>query len=109
MAFAYEAGPTGFGLYDDLVANNHTCLVVAPAMVPVAPGQRVKTNRLDSKKLSVSLRGGRAGIADKTLYVGSLFGRQVALTKAIFCWVADVHVEPNLYWLSIRAMTMHDK
>lgn len=27
-------------------------------MVPTAPGQRVKTNRLDSKKLSVSLRGG---------------------------------------------------
>ncbi len=23
LAFAYEAGPTGFGLYDDLVANNH--------------------------------------------------------------------------------------
>jgi transposase len=58
VAFAYEAGPTGFGLHDDLVANNHTCLVVAPAMVPTALGQRVKTNRLDSKKLSVSLRGG---------------------------------------------------
>jgi transposase len=58
LAFAYEAGPTGFGLYDDLVANDHPCLVVAPSMVPTAPGQRVKTNRLDSKKVSVSLRGG---------------------------------------------------
>jgi transposase len=28
-------------------------------MVPTAPGQRVKTNRLDSKKLSVGLRGGQ--------------------------------------------------
>jgi len=27
-------------------------------MVPTAPGQRVKTNRLDSKKLSLGLRGG---------------------------------------------------
>ena len=27
-------------------------------MVPRAPGQRVKTNRLDSRKLAVSLRGG---------------------------------------------------
>jgi transposase len=58
LAFAYEAGPTGFGLYDELVAEGHPCLVVAPSMVPTAPGTRVKTNRLDSKKLSVALRGG---------------------------------------------------
>jgi transposase len=58
LAFVYEAGPTGFGLYDELVAEQHTCLVVAPSMVPRAPGQRVKTNRLDSRKLSTSLRGG---------------------------------------------------
>jgi transposase len=59
VAFVYEAGPTGFGLYDDLVRNGHPCLVVAPSMVPTAPGQRVKTNRLDSKKLSEGLRGGQ--------------------------------------------------
>lgn len=59
VAFVYEAGPTGFGLYDDLVAEGHPCLVVAPSMVPSAPGQRVKTNRLDSKKLSEGLRGGQ--------------------------------------------------
>ena len=58
IAFVYEAGPTGFGLYDDLVANHYTCLVVAPSMVPRAPGERVKTNRLDSRKLSTQLRGG---------------------------------------------------
>jgi transposase len=58
VAFVYEAGGTGFGLYDDLVANSQTCLVVAPSMVPTAPGQRVKTNRLDGKKLSLGLRGG---------------------------------------------------
>ncbi|MCA1617553.1 MAG: transposase [Acidobacteria bacterium] len=58
VAFVYEAGPTGFGLYDELTAEGHPCLVVAPSMVPTAPGQRVKTNRLDSRKLSVQLRGG---------------------------------------------------
>src|ERR1700736_3129981 len=58
VAFVYEAGPTGFGLYDELVAESHPCLVVAPSMVPTAPGQRVKTNRLDSRNLSVKLRGG---------------------------------------------------
>lgn len=59
VAFVYEAGPTGFGLYDDLTAGGHPCLVVAPSMVPTTPGNRVKTNRLDSKKLSEGLRGGQ--------------------------------------------------
>lgn len=59
VAFVYEAGPTGFGLHDELTAADHPCLVVSPAMVPTAPGQRVKTNRLDSKKLSEGLRGGQ--------------------------------------------------
>jgi transposase len=59
IALAYEVGPTGFGLYDDLTAGGHRCLVVAPSMVPTAPGKRVKTNRLDSRKLSEGLRGGQ--------------------------------------------------
>lgn len=58
IALVYEAGPSGFGLYDDLTAAGHRCLVVAPSMVPVAPGKRVKTNRLDAQKLSIALRGG---------------------------------------------------
>lgn len=59
VAFVYEAGPTGFGLHDELTAASHPCLVVSPAMVPTARGQRVKTNRLDSNKLSEGLRGGQ--------------------------------------------------
>jgi transposase len=58
LVFVYEAGPTGFGLHDELTAAQHPCLVVTPAMVPSAPRKRVKTNRLDSKKLAVGLRGG---------------------------------------------------
>jgi len=58
VAFVYEAGPTGFGLYDEITAEGHPCLVVAPSMVPTAPGNRVKTNRLDSRKLSQGLRAG---------------------------------------------------
>jgi transposase len=59
VAFVYEAGPTGFGLHDELTTAQYPCLVVSPAMVPTAPGKRVKTNRLDSKKLSEGLRGGQ--------------------------------------------------
>lgn len=59
VAFVYEAGPTGYGLYDGLVGQGYNCLVAAPSMIPRAPGQRVKTNRLDSRGLSESLRGGQ--------------------------------------------------
>jgi transposase len=58
IAFVYEAGPTGFGLHDELLAGNHKCLVVTPSTVPSERGRRVKTNRLDSKNLSERLRGG---------------------------------------------------
>ena len=34
VAFVYEAGPTGFGLHDELTAASHPCLVVSPSMVP---------------------------------------------------------------------------
>ena len=57
-AFVYEAGPTGFGLYDEIVAAGYDCLVVSPASVPTARGKRVRTNRLDSRKLALQLRGG---------------------------------------------------
>ena len=59
VAFAYEAGPTGFGLHDELVTQAYTCVVAAPSKVPRARGERVKTNRLDGRKLSESLRGGQ--------------------------------------------------
>jgi transposase len=59
VAFAYEAGPTGYGLYDGLVAQAYPCLIAAPAMIPRPPGQRVKTNRLDSRALAENLRGGQ--------------------------------------------------
>lgn len=59
IAFVYEAGPTGYGLYDKLVNNGQVCLVASPSNVPVIPNARVKTNRLDSIKLAESLRGGQ--------------------------------------------------
>lgn len=59
VAFAYEAGPTGYGLYDGLKAQQYPCVIASPSMIPKAPGQRVKTNRLDSRGLSENLRGGQ--------------------------------------------------
>ncbi len=68
VAFVYEAGPTGYGLHDEITAAGYPCLIVSPSMVPTAPGLHVKTNRLDSKKLSESLRGGQL----KSIHVPSM-------------------------------------
>ena len=68
IAFVYEAGPTGYGLYDDITAAGFTCLVVSPASTPTAPSDRVKTNRLDSRKLAQSLRGAQL----KSIHVPSI-------------------------------------
>jgi transposase len=73
VAFAYEAGPTGYGLYDGLVAQQYACLIASPSMIPKAPGQRVKTNRLDSRGLSENLRGGQL----KSIHVPTTLYREL--------------------------------
>ncbi|MGH2783545.1 MAG: IS110 family transposase [Thermoleophilaceae bacterium] len=54
----YEAGPTGFGLYRRLVGRGIDCAVVAPGLVPQRPGDRVKTDPRDARKLARLLAGG---------------------------------------------------
>ena len=58
VAFAYEAGPTGYELHDEIEKAGYPCLVLPSSMIPTSPGMRVKTNRLDSRKIGISLRGG---------------------------------------------------
>src|SRR2546425_4735741 len=54
----YEAGPTGFGLYRHLVERGIDCRVVAPGLVPQRPGDRVKTDQRDARKLARLHAGG---------------------------------------------------
>jgi transposase len=54
----YEAGPTGFGLYRLLTSLRVACDVVAPSLVPKAPGDRVKTDRRDCIRLARLHRAG---------------------------------------------------
>src|SRR6266852_1615581 len=54
----YEAGPTGFGLYRHLVERGIDCKVVAPGLVPQRPGDRVKTDSRDARKLARLFAGG---------------------------------------------------
>lgn len=55
----YEAGPCGWALKRSLEdATPLVCEVVAPALIPVKPGDRVKTDRRDAQKLAEYLRAG---------------------------------------------------
>src|SRR5712671_3090273 len=54
----YEAGPTGYVVYWQLAELGVKCDVVAPTLVPVKAGDRVKTDRRDAEKLARSHRSG---------------------------------------------------
>ena len=55
---AYEAGPTGYGLYRRLVEQGYACQVVAPSLIPQRAAERIKTDRRDSARLAELLRAG---------------------------------------------------
>lgn len=52
----YEAGPCGYALQRQLETQGVRCDVVAPSLIPVKPGDRIKTDRRDAKKLADLLR-----------------------------------------------------
>jgi transposase len=54
----YEAGPCGYALYWQMIELGVKCEVVAPTLIPVKPGERVKTDRRDARKLARSYRAG---------------------------------------------------
>src|SRR6266478_757937 len=54
----YEAGPTGYVLYWQLTELGVKCAVIAPTLVPVKAGDRVKTDRRDAEKLARCYRAG---------------------------------------------------
>lgn len=58
LRFCYEAGPHGYGLYWQLTQLGAHCDVVAPTLIPVKSGDRVKTNRRDAEKLARLYRSG---------------------------------------------------
>jgi transposase len=58
LAVCYEAGPGGFALWRLLSGIGVACDVVAPSLIPVRAGDRVKTDRRDAKKLVELQRAG---------------------------------------------------
>lgn len=55
----YEAGPVGYALKRKLesLGKRIECAVIAPSLIPVKPGERIKTDRRDAKKLAELHRG----------------------------------------------------
>jgi transposase len=58
LTFCFEAGPTGYGLHRLITSLGHTCIVVAPSLIPKKRGDHVKTNRRDAVGLARLLRAG---------------------------------------------------
>ena len=58
IACCYEAGPCGFELQRALSARDIACDVIAPALIPRRPGDRIKTDRRDAGQLAILYRAG---------------------------------------------------
>lgn len=58
LRVCYEAGPTGYPLYRQLLALGVHCDVIAPSLIPQRPGERIKTDRRDSIRLAQLYRAG---------------------------------------------------
>jgi len=54
----YEAGPCGYVLQRQLKREGVGCIVIAPSLTPVKPGERIKTDRRDARKLAELYRAG---------------------------------------------------
>ena len=55
---AYEAGPCGYGLQRAPQEQGLGCQVIAPSLIPCKPGDRIKTDRRDARRLAELLEGG---------------------------------------------------
>lgn len=58
LRFCYEAGPCGYGLQRRLTSDGYDCIVVAPSLIPIKTGDRVKTDRRDATTLAKLHRAG---------------------------------------------------
>jgi len=55
----YEAGPTGYELARVLRNVGMHCEVIAPSLIPARPGDRVKTDKRDARRLALLFRAGQ--------------------------------------------------
>ena len=109
----YEAGCFGYHLADFLNANGIKTIIVAPHTIPVAPGQFVKTDIIDSRKLAAELANGNLiGIylrPEENLYDRGLLRKRAQLVKRrvqlqhqiasdLRFYGLDSHITIRAYW-----------
>ncbi len=58
IVICYEAGVCGFDLQRQIAGERIECQVIAPSLIPQKPGDRIKTDRRDAKKMVNLLRAG---------------------------------------------------
>ncbi len=58
VRMCYEAGPCGYALQRWIKDSGAGCVVVAPSLIPRKPGDRIKTDRRDARKLAELFRAG---------------------------------------------------
>ena len=59
LRVCYEAGPTGYGLARLFGSMGVACDVIAPSLIPIVSGSRIKTDRRDCRRLAVLHRVGQ--------------------------------------------------
>lgn len=107
IEFAYEAGPCGYDLYRQLRAMGHSCIVVAPSLMPRRPGDHIKTDQRDARTLARLLRSGdltAVWVPDE---------RHEAIRELVRCREAFKHIErrcrQQLCALLLRHSRNYDK
>lgn len=58
VKFCYEAGPCGYALQRQIEREGVVCEIIAPSLIPKKPGERIKTDRRDARKLAELYQGG---------------------------------------------------
>ena len=58
LRFCYEAGPCGYGLHRQIPDLGYEWAVVAPSLIPMKAGDRIKTDRRDAVMLAKLHRAG---------------------------------------------------
>ena len=86
VACCYEAGPCGYVLQRQLERGQVQCQVIAPALVPRKPGERIKTDRRDARKLAELHRA--EGCTVRVARIGPAPARQIAASPRAHIRVA---------------------
>src|SRR4051812_23101758 len=90
LRVCYEAGPTGYELQRLLASMRVRCDVVAPSLIPRAPGDRVKTDRRDARRLArlpgAGERVNRPGIDGASTEPGAVQRASNGCSTGPACW-----------------------